>query len=639
MSAGILHSLQTLRKIIIMLKIKHLMLAFMLVALVVPAQAQNYKNFKVAVYSRSYETNLMADEQWLDKTWTEVTNQLKVDKIYLETHRDLVMVDQKTLDIAKAYFKKKGVEVAGGITWTIDESNNFETFCYSNPEHRKKVQEVIEYTAKNFDEVILDDFFFTSCKSDIEIKAKGNKSWTQYRLDLMTEATKNIILAPAKKVNPNVKVIVKYPNWYEHFQGLGFNLETEPKLFDGIYSGTETRDATLSAQHLQEYLGYEVVRYFENIAPGRNGGGWVDPFGIKSYDRYAEQLWLTLFAKAPQVALFDLKNIQAPITEKLKASWQGTGTSFDYAEMMKPVQVNGKATKPTTISRVAGITFEKVDKFLGELGNPVGLKSYKPFHSTGEDFLQNFLGNAGIPIEMVPYFPKDENVILLTESAKFDAQLVPQIKAQLMAGKKVVITSGLLKAIQDKLNDIVELQYTDRKALVKDFFFNGKSYHGDKAVLIPQIQYLTNDSWEVISSYDGPNGWPLLHGADYSKGRLLVLAVPENFADISQLPTEVLTKIKRELSDDKTVLEGPGQMSLFLYDNNTLIVQSYRDTPVDVKISAVKEFSQLKDIISNETLKAEVRKPDMHWGKASGNEKSVFSLTVKPHSYRVFKLQ
>jgi len=33
-------------------------------------------------------------------------------------------------------------------------------------------------------------------------------------------------------------------------------------------------------------------------------------------------------------------------------------------------------------------TFEKVDKFLGQLGNPIGIKSYKPYHSLGEDFLQ-----------------------------------------------------------------------------------------------------------------------------------------------------------------------------------------------------------------------------------------------------------
>jgi hypothetical protein len=46
-------------------------------------------------------------------------------------------------------------------------------------------------------------------------------------------------------VNPKVKVVVKFPNWYEHFQGLGFNLKDEPKIFDGIYTGTETRDAVM----------------------------------------------------------------------------------------------------------------------------------------------------------------------------------------------------------------------------------------------------------------------------------------------------------------------------------------------------------------------------------------------------------
>ncbi|HVW58820.1 MAG TPA: hypothetical protein VHC48_02250, partial [Puia sp.] len=100
------------------------------------------------------------------------------------------------------------------------------------------------------------------------------------RLDLMAEAAQSLIAGPAKAVNPSVKVVVKYPNWYEHFQGLGFNLEKEPRIFDGIYTGTETRDAVLFAQHLQPYLGYNIFRYFENIAPGRNGGGWVDPGGM-----------------------------------------------------------------------------------------------------------------------------------------------------------------------------------------------------------------------------------------------------------------------------------------------------------------------------------------------------------------------
>ena len=96
---------------------------------------------------------------------------------------------------------------------------------------------------------------------------------TDYRLELMTEAAQSLVIGPSKAVNPKVKIVIKYPNWYEHFQGLGFNLEKEPKMFDGIYTGTETRDAVMSNQHLQEYLGYNIFRYFENIKPGGNGGG------------------------------------------------------------------------------------------------------------------------------------------------------------------------------------------------------------------------------------------------------------------------------------------------------------------------------------------------------------------------------
>ena len=203
--------------------------------------AQHYKNFKVSVYCRAYEVRQMGDtNNYLKPLWNEISRQLKVDKVYLETHRDLIVVNQDTLNIAKKFFKDRGIEVAGGITLTISEPNRFQTFCYSNPEDRKKVKELSEYTAKNFDEFILDDFFFTNCKDDGAIKDKGDKSWTQYRLELMTEAAENLIVGLAKAVNPKVKVVVKYPNWYEHFAGMGFNLETESKIFDGIYTGTET---------------------------------------------------------------------------------------------------------------------------------------------------------------------------------------------------------------------------------------------------------------------------------------------------------------------------------------------------------------------------------------------------------------
>ena len=123
-----------------------------------------YLNFDVALYGRVYEVRQMKDPAYLENVWAAIAPHVKVGKIYLETHRDTIVVDQATLDQAKRFFQGKGLQVAGGITITINESNQFETYCYSNPEHRKKLQEVVEFTARNFDEVILDDFFFTSCK-------------------------------------------------------------------------------------------------------------------------------------------------------------------------------------------------------------------------------------------------------------------------------------------------------------------------------------------------------------------------------------------------------------------------------------------------------------------------------------------
>lgn len=607
------------------------------------AFSQRYDNFKVAVYCRAYEVKEMKDTAgYLRPIWGEITRQCKIDKVYLETHRDLLIVDQNTLNAAKKFFRDRGVQVEGGITYTISESNRFQTFCYSNPEDRKKVKEIAEYTAKNFDEVILDDFFFTNCKSDETIAAKGNKTWTDFRLDQMTEAGKNLVVGPAKAVNPKVKVVIKYPNWYEHFQGLGFDLNRGPKLFDGIYTGTETRDAVMSAQHLQPYLGYNIIRYFTNIKPNGNGGGWVDPGGMKYFDRYAEQLWITLFAKAKEQTLFDFRQLRMAIQPDYRSPWQGQHTSFDFDEMMLPVNRNGgNATKPTTIARAAGYTFEKVDSFLGKLGNPIGIKTYRPYNAVGEDFLQNYLGMIGIPMDQYPTFP-DDSVILLTEEAKFDKIIVDKIKNQLKQGKTVIITSGLLRALQGKgIEDIAEIRYTDRKALIKDFAVGTRNLvHIEKPILIPQIQYLTNDSWEVVSGIDSDNGWPLLHEADYSKGKFYVLTIPDNFSDLYSLPNEALNIIRKACgSKMKVSIEGPGKISLFVYDNNTCIVESFLDEATTVNIVTTKPYKTLTEITTGEKINGVERPAQTRWNLPKNDGSNVFSISLKPHSFRVFRFE
>ena len=622
-----------------------MMLAAVAVLAVLPAAGKGkYQNFKVSTYIRAQDVARMADDKFLNQTWETVSSQVDLDKIYLETHRDAFTVDGKTMTKVKKFFLSKGLEVGGGITYTRSEPTDFETYSYARPVERQQVREVAEYTAKLFDDFILDDFFFIDLKNDDEIaaKEKSGKSWTEYRLRLMADAGRELVLEPAKKVNPKVKVIIKYPNWYDHFHGLGFNLEEEPQYFDGIWTGTETRDPG-SAQHLQNYLSYNVVRYFDNIAPGKNGGGWVDAGGIHmSMDRYAEQLHLTMLSKTPEIILWNYMQLNdVKITPQMRAKGQDAGdNSFRYDEMVAPYQKAGKTMTPTTMARFASVTLQQTDKLMGQLGNPVGLVSYKPYHSSGEDFLQNYLGMIGLPMDMHPQFLNDRQQILLTEQAAKDPQIVDKIKAQLKKGGDVIITTGLLKAIREKIADVCELYCGDLKAIVNDFGWFGKS---EREFIIPQVKYFTNDAWEVVSAgrplSGGVSGYPILLRDTYSKGMLFVLTIPDDFGNLYDFPAGALNVIRRAMSKDVgAYIEGPSKVALFPYDNKTLVVENFNDEAVSLRVVINTKVGALRNLLTGEELKPAEKTSgqvfpfrNRFFGYAEGA--TVFDLKLAAHSY------
>jgi hypothetical protein len=569
--------------------------------------AGGYENFNVAIYCRVYETRQMSDLNWLEKRIEYLEQHIKIDKLYLETYRDMIMADRETIIKAKEFLEKKGILVSGGITLVVQEANRFKTFCYSNQEHLQKIREIVEFTAGLFDEIILDDFFFTSCKCELCIKNKGNKSWTDYRLDLLKDVAENVIIKTAREINPDVKIIIKYPNWYDHYQFLGYNLEYEPQIFDMIYTGTETRDPEYTHQHLQPYQSYSIMRYLENVSPGKNAGGWIDPFNRRYLDRYGEQISLTLFSKPKEVTLFSLQ--------------------FLVEEMDKN---DGTIEYLSNVAPLAGYVLAKADNFMNQLGKPFGIPAYKPYHSSGEDFLHNYIGMLGIPVDITPDFPYESNMILLTESAKYDSDIIQKIKKQLIDGKNVIITSGLLKALQGRgIEDIAELRYTDKKALVNRFSDFRNIYESEKDILIPQIIYPTNDCWEIVTAYSEGNGFPLLLQAGYGNSIMYVLTIPDNFGDLYNLPAGVISMFKDIMMRDIYVsTESKSKISLFVYDNNTFIIHSFLPNRETVKVVIKGKADKLREVGSNRILEG------VHYGN-----KTEFSFNIRPHSYQVFKIE
>jgi hypothetical protein len=104
-------------------------------------------------------------------------------------------------------------------------------------------------------------------------------------------------------------------------------------------------------------------------------------------------------------------------------------------------------------------------------------------------------------------------------------------------------------------------------------------------VLFPEIDFLTNDSWSLVRAEANGNGFPLLLLNRYSQGTLYVWTMPDNFTDLYALPPEVTGAIKNFVMRGFPVrLDGPAQVALFAYDNDTFIAQNFSATAADVKV-------------------------------------------------------
>ncbi len=610
-----------------------------LLGLAAAAAPAKFKHFQVTVYIPvNIVKRMAAHPGWLRSSWARISRNLPVNQVFIESFRSDDIASGQQLETVKRFFRAQGVQVAGGIAWSGPGGyGQFRSLCYTDPATRAMVRQVSALTARHFNQIILDDFFFNNTKTASDIQAKGNRSWARFRLKLMDEVAQKLILGPARAANPRVRIIIKFPNWYPSFPGLGYDLQREPGLFGEIWTGDETRDPIITDQQLQPYESYEIFRYFENVAPGHNGGGWVDPYSIRYFDRYPEQLWDTLLAKAPALNLFEYTNLLQPARPGRRTAWAGLKTSFNWKQMLRRSHL--APGQHPNLADADGYALGKIDSLLGKLGTPVGLASYRPYQSNGENFLRDELGMIGLPIEMSPHFAHAP-VELLTKTARVAPGIVTRIARRLQAGATIVITSGLLRALQNHgFSQITDLRVTDHELAVNSYRAgfgagNGRLLQRTQApILFPQVNFDTNEDWAVVRGMADGRGVPLLITDHYGKGTLMVWTMPENLNDLYRIPVPVLNAIKHYITGSQPVrLYGPAQVSLFEYSNGTFVVESFLNHPVTVHIAG--QFAQIRNLRNRAILKGKKQPAPFWMHQISPHYR--FTLRIEPHSYRAF---
>ena len=346
----------------------------------------------------------------------EFCRKMGITKVYIETFRDGYQAEESTLKAARDFFRQAGLEVSGCVTTTGigKRSSGWDVaVCYTNRRNQERLESIFRFTAALFDEIMIDDFFFTDCECSECAAARGALSWRQYREKLMLQISRERVVGPAKAVNPQVKVIIKYPQWYDTFQERGYVPDEQAAVFDRIWVGTELRDpASNQWGNKQQYEAYFIYRWLANVGGAKTGGGWFDPFGTTP-TLYLDQPLTTMLAGAGEILLF---HYGALISPEYRAQ----------AEALAPRHEK----------------YESLAKFVVGWS---GIATYKPVSSDPGDeaYIFDEIGMLGIPLVPTAHFPENAPAALLTTHALEDAEVVPKLVRFLAAGGTAFLSQPL----------------------------------------------------------------------------------------------------------------------------------------------------------------------------------------------------
>lgn len=569
--------------------------------------AKGGPNLKYAIYFTSHDVDaLLADPDQFKKTM-DYFAPVKPVHVYLEgtTNGD---VNVSLLKKLSERFQAMGIRVSGAMVPIGRRGPS----VYNDPQDLAALEKRMRPLAQVFDEIILDDWLFTTATDPKSVVDRGNQSWAEYRTKLILEQSQKYIIGPAREVNPNVKIIIKYPNWYECHRDNGYDVYGETRLFDKMAVGIETRNRMVHDQHIPIYSGYIFQKWWPSVDTKKWVGSWLDNYDMKGDNNdYNAQVWQAVLAQTPEIILWCAGQL-----------YPTNPNSDVYPYFMKLLP---------EFDRVAGML----------KGEARGVPIYLPYGSTGEYNIFGYLGMAGIPLTPVAQFPmKDQNAIFTLHSLQ-DPKLADQMLTRLNDGKDVFMTWGLWKKLEHtEFKNTLGLVDHGGSVSSDEFrlrlgWFNTKVVKADKPFMFPRIETTTwpyvRDVAVIRDDYD----FGVLLNVQYLKGTIYVLNMPENSYDLLRLPAEALNLIRAAFSKQLGVtLHGPGGVGMYLFNDNQYVLYNMSDQEASLSLRFDKKVPTTgwMDLVRNTELFVKTDTSRVRFGGPVIND---IPLTLKPFEIAV----
>ena len=501
-----------------------------------------------------------------------------ITKVYLEVHRCGEVVPVDLLKSTVDFLKGNGIEVVGGIATLpggdigVPQKGPLTWLNWQNPKTRNDMRKLMEDAAPIFDTFIIDDFFCTSDTSDESKLAKGNRSWSEYRRALMTELAQTVMIKPAKAKNPSIKIILKYPQWYDRFHLFGYDVSTEPALFDGIWVGTETRGQyTQRYGFVQPYEGFINHRWIATLSGDKIGGAWFDHGDSNEID-FIEQAYQSVLSGAREFVIFNFDSFVAghPGHHLLRQDFE------KLADLAKVI-----AQHPV-----------------------IGPTGYKPANSdAGSDlYLMDYLGMFGISLIPDSKYPENSDVIFLPTQAASDREILPKIMKSLDKGAKIIMTTGFLVNANggEKLAALAGIKYS---TIILHTISESTINEGNTQI----IRFPLSTNYQIVPA--GANvllkvspGQPFL----IQKKNLFVIntytfsqqdfdAVGEVLLcprqiGLLELPRPWMNTIRSAFcAKGEPVLDAPSRVSMQQLSDHSIVLHNYNQEPITINLQLPKE--------------------------------------------------